>query len=713
MNTRKPLSCISTKRLARKRLAIALSLVFSGLGTLALSQTAAAADDYQTIDGVGVTAQALKIDVSLQDTPQSVNIVTREHLDNTVATKIDDSLRYTPGFWNSFGPDFDTNWITIRGFDSSVLVDGKRQYKDGYFATIVEPFALESIEVVQGPSSALYGNSQPGGVINMVTKKPTKTPLHQVSVSGGSNDYVQGGIDISDKINEDGSHRYRVVAMGSRSDGVLDGVDGWRAYIAPSYTIDISPNTSLTLTASYLKDRRVNNSAFFSTYGTLIPVNGKYVSRHTNYGDPEHDKQDTSQFTLGWDFSHKFNDAWTYKNSFTFMHQDFYMRNTAAYNAWEGSVLLTDKLQRYSILNDGKTISFSFDNNLTGQFETGDFANIVQLGFDYNQSKNDFVGTPSSGQSVGGLIDIFNPTYGGLPDDSGLTLFNNNLSQKQLGIYAQAQTTWNETIVAKIGGRYDRMKIENDTEYTNAVSPHQSLDKGNFSWNAGLMYLSPIGVSPYVNYSESFYAAASLANTSDWKLILSDPIESKQWEAGVKFTPEWLDGYINLAYFDLKQKNALSQTMVGGTLATAVTPEKETRGVEIEAHATLTKSLSTDLTYTYMSATYGDQNTRADYMPHNIATAWVNYDFTSLGVTGLTLGTGVRYRGTSINTATKDKVDDVLLWDAAASWKIDNHWKLNGTISNITDKVFISGAYGNNAYYGEGRLMKATVTYSW
>lgn len=236
MNTRKPLSCISTKRLARKRLAIALSLVFSGLGTLALSQTAAAADDYQTIDGVGVTAQALKIDVSLQDTPQSVNIVTREHLDNTVATKIDDSHRYTPGFWNSFGPDFDTNWITIRGFDSSVLVDGKRQYKDGYFATIVEPFALESIEVVQGPSSALYGNSQPGGVINMVTKKPTKTPLHQVSVSGGSNDYVQGGIDISDKINEDGSHRYRVVAMGSRSDGVLDGVDGWRAYIAPSYT---------------------------------------------------------------------------------------------------------------------------------------------------------------------------------------------------------------------------------------------------------------------------------------------------------------------------------------------------------------------------------------------------------------------------------------------------------------------------------------------
>ena len=692
-------------RFARTPLMLALALALS-------AAQAAQSDNYQTVEGVGITAEALKIDVSLQDTPQTVNVVTREHLENTVATKIDDSLRYTPGFWSQFGPDFDTNWITIRGFDASLLVDGKRQYKDGYFATIVEPFALEAVEVVQGPSSALYGNSQPGGVINMVTKKPTKDPHHQVSISGGSNSFVEGGIDISDKLTDDGTQRYRVVAMGSRSDAVLDGVDGWRAYLAPSWTIDFTPTTSLTLLASYTKDRRVNNSAFFSTYGTYFPVNGKRVSRSTNYGDPEHDLQDTDQFTAGWELTHKLNDAWTYKNSFSYMHQDFYMRNTSAYNAWGDDGVLPTKLQRWSVLNNGTTETFAFDNNLTGEFETGDFANVIQVGFDYNQSRNDFVNNGVAGEMVGDPIDIFNPTYGGLPDDSKLKHFDNRITQKQFGIYAQAQTTWAEAIVAKVGGRYDRMKIENDTTNDAALQPHNALDDGHFSWNAGLMYLSPWGLSPYVNYSESFYAAASLVSSTAG-YILSDPIESNQWELGVKFTPEWLDGFINVAYFDLKQKNALTQMMVNGALASASTPEKRTQGVEVEAHAALTKALSVDATYTYMSATYGSDEARADYMPHNIATAWANYDFSTLGVSGLTIGSGLRYLGSSLNTGTKDKVDDVLLWDAAASWKIDNHWKLNGTISNITDKVYISGAYGNIAYYGEGRLMKATLTYSW
>lgn len=187
MNTRKPLSCISTKRLARKRLAIALSLVFSGLGTLSLSQTAAAADDYQTIDGVGVTAQALKIDVSTQETPQSVSVISSKTLEEGNIRKLDDSMRYTPGFFSQYGADYDTDWMKIRGFSVTTLIDGHRQFSEGFFQTSVEPFGLESVEIIQGPSSSLFGDSQPGGVVNLVTKKPTKTPQHSVSISGGSN----------------------------------------------------------------------------------------------------------------------------------------------------------------------------------------------------------------------------------------------------------------------------------------------------------------------------------------------------------------------------------------------------------------------------------------------------------------------------------------------------------------------------------------------
>ena len=113
-----------------------------------------------------------------------------------------------------------------------------------------------------GPASALYGDSQPGGVVNLVTKKPTKTPQHSVTLTGGTQSFVQAGLDISDNLTEDGSQRFRLVAMGNREDSFVNGVNGWRGYIAPSWTIDISKNTSLTLMASYLKEDRKPSAAF-------------------------------------------------------------------------------------------------------------------------------------------------------------------------------------------------------------------------------------------------------------------------------------------------------------------------------------------------------------------------------------------------------------------------------------------------------------------
>ncbi len=691
---------------AFQKTAIASAVVTVLCATAAPAIAAEDDDNYQT-QTVTVTASALKIDTSTQETPQTVNVLTSQSLRDQVATKIDDSLRYTPGFWGAYGADYDTNWITIRGFEASTLVDGHMQYEEGYFNSSIEPFGLESIEVLQGPSSALYGNSKPGGVINMVTKKPTKDPLHELSVSVGNNNFYMAGLDISDKVTEDGSQRFRLVAAANKTDAVLDGVDGWRAYLAPSYTIDFSPQTSLTLLASYTKDRRVNNSAFFSTYGTYFPVNGQYVSPHTNYGDPEHDRNDKDQTTIGWEFRHQFNDVWTYKNSFNFKHDDFYMRNTSAYYASPTT------MSRWTILNDGTSDTFSFDNNLTGEFEAGDFANIVQVGFDYQHYKNEFKGNGASGQHVGGEIDIFHPTYGGLPGDDALTVFDNDITKKQFGIYAQAQTTWNEMILAKVGVRYDRVKIDNYCGSEHALAPNQSLDEDQMSWNAGLMYLSPIGLSPYVNYSESFYAIGSLTSGSGGKLILGEPVETDQWEIGMKFTPDWLDGYVNVAWFDLKQKNALTQRTFGNVLTTAQTPEKQTQGLEVEIHAMFAKYVGVDLSYTYMDATNGSDGARADYMPHHAANAWVSYDFAGVGLAGLKIGTGVRYLGTTVNTGTGDKLDSALLWDMQASYAFDKHWKLNGTITNITDHRYLSGAYGNIAFYGEGRVAKATLSYSW
>ena len=233
---------------AQNRVPFALALL-SALAFFASPVNAAATPQpdagVTTLDGVSVTAEVLKMSILPEETPQSVNVITEKTLEDQIVRKVDDALRYTPGFVNPYGADYDTNWMRMRGFQVTTLVDGQVQYQEGYFDTTIEPFGLEAIEVVSGPASALYGDSQPGGVVNLVTKKPTKTPLKSLTLTGGSQNFVQAGLDISDFVTEDGKERYRLVAMVNREDSFVEDVDGWRAYLAPSWTIDISDRTSL------------------------------------------------------------------------------------------------------------------------------------------------------------------------------------------------------------------------------------------------------------------------------------------------------------------------------------------------------------------------------------------------------------------------------------------------------------------------------------
>ena len=96
------------------------------LAAAAFALSAQAADDYKTVEAVSVTAEALKIDTSTQETPQTVNVINHEELDNKILRKVDDALRYTPGFVNPYGADYDTNWIRMRGFETTTLILGSR-----------------------------------------------------------------------------------------------------------------------------------------------------------------------------------------------------------------------------------------------------------------------------------------------------------------------------------------------------------------------------------------------------------------------------------------------------------------------------------------------------------------------------------------------------------------------------------------------------------
>lgn len=720
MNTRKPLSCISTKRPARKRLAIALSLVFSGLGTLSLSQTAAAADDYQTIDGVGVTAQALKIDVSTQETPQSVSVISSKTLEEGNIRKLDDSMRYTPGFFSQYGADYDTDWMKMRGFSVTTLIDGHRQFSEGFFQTSVEPFGLESVEIIQGPSSSLFGDSQPGGVVNLVTKKPTKTPQHSVSISGGSNKYVQGGFDFADNATEDGTKRYRIVAMVNREDSFLDGVDKHRVYLAPSFTIDVSDRTSLTFLANYLKEKGKPNSAFFPTMGTLHARNGQYISPSTSYALPT-DDLDKDQVNFGWELSHEFNDNLKYKQSANFSYTDMYLNVASVYGSGDyfvGNTPTLDPkpmLSRNVLINDGIEKAVTFDNNLTYTNTSGLFDNLFQLGFDYQWFKNSWGANTPSGLDWG-TVDPFNPSIFTPGDASAYELADYWRNKWQFGIYGQAQTIVNEFLLLKVGARWDKVSIDSGSDDSRIIITKDQLDDTHFSWNAGIMLLNDYGISPYVNYSEAFFANASLAYAGfDNKYLygLTEPANTKQIEYGLKLTPNWLDGFVNIAFFNLKQDNAMTPSLVNGAPAWTPVSVQKANGIEVQARASVFKHLTFDVSYTYLDKTDGDDEVRTVMTPKHMASGWVSYNFADLGLSGLTLGAGVRYIGSSVGHYVNEQVPDVTLWDAAVSYVFDKHWRIQGTITNIADKEYVQVADYGTAYYGEGRVARATLTYAW
>ncbi len=440
--------------------------------TLVLSHNAFAEEAQQnseTVEKIVVTASALKVDTPAQETPKSVSIVDRSDLDQHDVQKLDEALRYTPGYTSPYGADNDAEWMYVRGFEPSVYLDGNRMYKEGFFAWTVEPFGLERVELVKGPSSVLYGETMPGGVVNVVQKKPTDAPQGNVTFSVGNKGYQQLGVDVSDWANEDGSQRYRLVAMVNQKDGELDGTESQRAYIAPSYSIDFSDDTSLTLLATFLKDDGVPQNGFFPSVGTLTSLpNGEKLSPSTNYGFPDSDEFDKTQVSLGYQLSHQINDVWAFNQNFNYAYVDLYLRSSSAYS-FDSSDPYT--LTRYTLVNDGDSQSWTLDNNVLADWQSEQFEHRFLTGFDVQYHKNDWLGNGTG--SYVGTVNAINPTY--VSSDVSSSLYDSEIVKEQLGAYAQYQTKWNQKWILNLGGRYDKVKVESNG------SNKDELDDGQLS----------------------------------------------------------------------------------------------------------------------------------------------------------------------------------------------------------------------------------------
>ena len=699
--------------------AVRRSLVVSLGGMLCAAPMAALAQEDTINTGTTVvTATALKVDTPEVETPRAISTVSAEELETRGVNKYDETFQYRSGVVSQpYGEDNNTDWFFLRGFsaESATYQDGLRLFRTGgYFWWMNETFGVERVDLLKGPASILYGEAPPGGVINAISKRPTSEPQGTLEIEAGNQQHRQVGIDVSGPVAERDDMRYRMVGLYRDGEGELNGSEKERYYFAPSLEMDVSDDTTVTFLASVQKDEGVPTTGFFPALGTLNDSPFGQIDPETNLGQPDYDRLDQRQVGIGYELEHQINDTWEFQQNARYTHLDLELRNVYP----NSFVTPPRSISRGVIDRDGEYDAFNIDNRLIARTYTDNTENTLLVGAGYqelnlNYTNRDSFRTLGDGSTFFAnvdTVDLYNPDYAAFtaPDTGDPT--QHDVDRRQFGIYVQDQLRVADKWVFLEGARYDSVDSSDDfSDVTGSSS--QGYDDEQLSLTAGAMYLGDNGISPYLSYSESFTPVAGIGpNGASY-----EPLEGSQLEAGVKIAPFNVDGYVTVAVFDVEEDNTLISTSAP---VQEQAGERRSQGVEIEGVGYLTDDLQLTAAYTYTDARYdisdSQQDERVPLVPFHMASAWLDYDMSS-SLPGLSVGAGVRYIGEtspSPGSGINRDVPSTTLYDAMASYDINDSWTAQVNVNNITDEEYVSGC-DFYCYYGASRSVIGSVKYRW
>lgn len=642
---------------------------------------------------------ATKTDTPLSETPQSITVVPRDQMVEQGAVSLQDALNYAAGVRSdAYGLDSRTDSVRIRGAEPTEYQDGLRRLFDWYTSnTRTDPYTLERIEVLRGPSSMLFGQGSTGGVINMVSKRPQPDRQGEIGIQLGSHGRRQLQADLTGPLDSQGEWLYRLVALGRVSDTQVDHVPDDRQLFAPSLTWRPSAATSLTLQGHWQKDKSGSTSQFFPWEGVLLPNPNGQLPTNRFIGEPGFDRYDSERRSFGWLFEHRFDEHWTVRQNVRVSRNDvnystLYGDSFSLPGGWAGDPIGQRLFGRFADVTLTDARMETADQHVQADFSTGAWRHKLLAGFDvlrYRKATRSFFDLPVYlGGSVP-LIDAYDPTYvgytpGPLTDDPRSTL-------RQGGVYLQDQLRHGPWIVVA-GLRHD--KAVNSVE--GGSDDRDSATTGRL----GVMYLAPGGWSPYVSYSESFSPVAGL----DFYNQRFRPLRGEQVEAGVKYEPEGGRTSFNAAVYRLKEKNQrtpdpanpLNTRQAGATL---------NEGLELEFRGRPARALELIAHYNYT-----DVDPALEQLPRHQAAAWGVYRFAVGDVPGFSVGAGVRWMS-AFQDGAAPTVPSVTLVDAMLAYET-MHWRYALNVTNLGDKVYASTCLSRgDCWYGARRNVVASATY--
>lgn len=685
------------------------------------------------------SATGTKTDTPIQKVPQSISVVTAEEMALHQPKSVKEALSYTPGVAvGTRGASNTYDYLIIRGF----AADGQSQnnYLNGlklqgnfYNDAVIDPYMLERAEIMRGPVSVLYGKSSPGGLLNMVSKRPTTEPLKEVQFKAGTDSLFQTGFDFSDALDDDGVYSYRLTGLARSANAQQKGSEEQRYAIAPAFTWRPDDKTNFTFLSYFQNEPETGYYGWLPKEGTVEPLpNGKRLPTDFNEG-AKNNTYSRNEKMIGYSFDHEFNDTFTVRQNLRFAQNKVSQKSVYGYGMCSDPLYTKDQealkaspclsipqsqwghtLTRQYVIDNEKLENFSVDTQLQSKFATGSVDHTLLTGVDFMRMRNDIDSWFGYAGSVA-PSDIYNLDrsdfdFGAHPNPSGP--YRVLLKQKQTGLYVQDQAQWDKVLVT-LGGRYD---WADQSSFNRDYGNKSERDDKEFTWRGGVNYLFDNGVTPYFSYSESFEPASQTDANGD----LFAPSKGKQYEVGVKYVPEDRPIVVTGALYQLTKTNNLMADP-NGSLFSVEGDEIRARGVELEAKAALSASVNVVGSYTYTDAEYTTDttykgNTPAQ-VPKHMASLWADYTFFDGPLSGLTLGTGGRYTGSSYgDPANSFKVGSYTVVDALVRYDLARVGMAGSNVAlhvnNLFDREYVASCFNTyGCFWGAERQVVATATF--
>ncbi|MFQ4136840.1 TonB-dependent siderophore receptor [Nodosilinea sp. PGN35] len=617
------------------------------------------------------TSTATRTDTPLRYVPQSVQVIPRAVIEDRGVTELDRALETAGSVVSAggrgtsvFGPGF-----LIRGFPIRGAI-----FRDGISTFSLAPLStndVEQVEILRGPASVLFGQGEPGGILNLVSKQPLGEPFYSVGATVGSFSTFGGNTDLTGPLTEDGSVRYRLNLSYENVGSFRDFVDGERLLVSPTLTWDIGPDTSINFFSQYARDREtIDEGIPFTADGPVDVPRSRFVGE--DFGEFSQD-----QFTLGYRLNHDLNEDWSLRHATQYL-QYSPRRFWPAYDFFDET---TGDIDRTEYFAGGNYRRLFTNAEAVGRFSTGSVNHQVLVGVEY---RNVLEQPEFQFSNFYTPINVFNPVYTGIPYAIEPEFFRDD-TISTWGFYAQDQIEVLPNLKFLAGIRYDVASQFRTTQDLGDPREDFTQTDSAFSPRLGVVYQPIEPVSLYASYTRSFSPSFGASLNADGSNF--DPETGQQFEVGAKVDiSDRLS--LNLALFDLRRQNVRTPDLTNPRLSVQ-TGEVTSRGIELNLGGEILPGWNITSSYTFLDATVTRDNrpavqgNRVANAPDNQFSLWSTYEIQEGDLQGLGFGLGLFYlsdrAGDLRNTFT---LPSYFRTDAALFYRRDN-WRAQLNVENL------------------------------